>query len=75
MKNSPGRKARRNLFFENKRRQGDLNRRSTHTMRTNMGMSNPALKSISRQDVLANRKPMSRWQRILAWVKNKLRRT
>lgn len=74
MKNNPGRKRRRNLFFEAKRRQGDLNRKSTHVMRTNMGMRSPAQAPISRQDVLASRRPLSWLQRVLAWIKGKIRR-
>ena len=36
MKNSPGRKQRRKLQFQGKK--GDLNRKSTHKMRSKMGM-------------------------------------
>jgi len=76
MKNSPGRKSRRNLFFENKRRQGDLNRKSTHAMRTSMGMSNPVPAPVSRQAVLGERRAVRQgwWQQVLAWIKSKIRR-
>lgn len=74
MKKNPGRKHRRNLFFQMKRRQGDLNRRSTHVMRSKMGMHDPALAPVSRQDILANRRPVGRWKRLLEWIKNKIRR-
>ena len=66
MKKNPGRKHRRNLFFQMKRRQGDLNRRSTHVMRSKMGMT--------KQEVFTSRRPVGRWRRLLEWIKNKIRR-
>ena len=42
MRKNPGRKERRNSMREKKK--GDLNRKSTHKMRTNMGINVPKAK-------------------------------